>query len=111
MAKIERIDINRSGGMVEAANACDALNFHPHNDPLGDGHHTEVEYSLEDWKIGDALAYFMGTLYGDVDEKYFYYKRTSVDEWARVARALRIHGLKIVDTEDREYKLYDSYKE
>jgi hypothetical protein len=56
-----------------------------------------VEPSEQDRKIGDALAYFLGTLFDAADEDWFYTKRTSVDEWTRVARALRIHGLAITD--------------
>lgn len=74
------------------------LGLHPLRSPLGDvEHHTDVPLTAEDIAIGGALAWFMGTMYSDVGERYFYYERTSVDEWARVARALRIHGLKISD--------------
>jgi hypothetical protein len=82
---------------------CAALGLHPKPCPLGDGHHTEVPFSADDEKIGDALAYFLGTMYSDVDDDddYWYRKRTSVDEWRRVARALRIHGLRIADDSNR----------
>jgi hypothetical protein len=60
-------------------------------------HHTEFPLTEGDKAIGDALAYFLGTLFSDVDERWFHYERTSINEWARVARALRVHGLMIAD--------------
>ena len=88
-----------TGRAVGAANRseCNALGLHPKRHPLGNSHHTDVEPSEQDRKIGDALAYFLGTLFDAADEDWFYTKRTSVDEWTRVARALRIHGLAITD--------------
>ena len=82
------------------ADACAALGLHPICDPLGDGNHTDVPFSPDDARIGAALAYFLGTLFADVDAErsdYWYRVRTSRDEWSRVARALRIHGLAITD--------------
>jgi hypothetical protein len=89
--------------LAEAFARCRQLGLHPADHPLGDSHHTEVPYSNEDKEIGNALAYFLGTLFSDVDGKdsrYWYYERTSVDEWTRVARALRVHGLSIADRPD-----------
>ena len=83
-----------------ARGKCAALGLRPEQDPLGDGHHTEVSFSPEDEAIGDALAYFLGTLFADVngkDSRYWYYERTAIDEWRRIARALRIHGLAIAN--------------
>ena len=79
----------------EAFAKCEALGLRPLVDPLHDDHHTDRPLTSADQEIGDALAYFLGTLFSDVDERYFYHERTSVDEWSRIARALRIHGLKI----------------
>lgn len=76
------------------------LGLHPLHDPLGYGHHTDIPFVEEDKQIGDALAYFLGSLFADVegeDSRYWYYERTSVNEWSRVVRALRVHGLAIVD--------------
>jgi hypothetical protein len=78
--------------------------INPLDHPLGDGHHTEMPFTQEDRAIGDRLAHFLGTLFADVggkNSRYWYYERTSVDEWSRVVRALRIHGLCIVDDPTR----------
>jgi hypothetical protein len=74
--------------------------------PLGECHHCDVPLTPEDVALGSHLAKSMGTLYGDVGElsrnkkaaygRFFYYISTPRNEWARVARALRIHGLAIV---------------
>jgi hypothetical protein len=67
---------------------------------MDDGHHTEDSFTTDDIAIGNTLAFHMGTLFADVEgenSRYWYYERNSIDEWARVARALRIHGLKIVN--------------
>lgn len=85
-----------------AYNECDAVGLHPLNDPLGCYHHTDVLMSEDDEHIGSAIAWYLGGLFVDVDEEYFYRKMTSVDVWQRVVRALRIHGLKIVDAEKKE---------
>ena len=91
-----RFDVKYHGPALEE---CLALGLNPAPFPLGDGHHTEVPFSEDDEKRGGALAYFLGTMYSDVDEDadYWYSKRSSVDEWRRVARALRIHGLCIAN--------------
>jgi hypothetical protein len=85
---------------AEPTRRCREHGLHPLRNPLVVSHHTDVPFSDEDKSIGNALAYFLGTLFADVDQKgsrYFYYEMTSVDQWRRVARALRIHGLAIVD--------------
>lgn len=79
---------------------CAAIGLHPLYEPLGEDHHTDRPFTAQDREVGDALAHFLGTLFADVDgegSRYWYHERTSVDEWSRVARALRIHGLKIAD--------------
>lgn len=84
---------------LQAMQKCEVLGLRPINEPMGEDHHTDAPFSESDRQIGDALAYFLGTLFADVDGKdstYWYSVRTSIDEWSRVARALRIHGLKIV---------------
>lgn len=81
---------------------CATLGLRPRHRPMGDDHHTDAPFSDDDKQIGDALAYFLGTLFADIDGKdsrYWYYERTSADEWSRVARALRIHGLAIANCE------------
>lgn len=84
----------------EAQAKCEPFGLHPKRHPMGDDHHTDAPFTDDDEKLGDALAWFLGTLFSDVDgenSRYWYHERTSVDEWRRVARALRIHGLKIGD--------------
>lgn len=81
----------------QAMEKCEALGLHPKSDPMGDDHHTDAPMLERDKAIGDALAYFLGGLFVDTDERYFYHEMTSIDVWSRVARALRIHGLAISD--------------
>lgn len=79
---------------------CEPLGLHPLHDPLGDDHHTDTPFLEEDKRVGEALAYFLGTLFADVEgehSRYWYHQRTSIDEWSRVARALRVHGLRITN--------------
>lgn len=74
--------------------------LHPIVDPMGDDHHTDAPLTCVDRVLGDKLAYFLGGIFCDVShlgQEYFYRRMTSVDVWQRVVRALRIHGLKIVD--------------
>jgi hypothetical protein len=81
---------------------CRRFGFDPIHAPMGDDHHTSAPLSEEDKEIGQAIAFFLGGLFIDVegDPDYFYRKMTSNDAWGRVARALRIHGLKIVSRDD-----------
>lgn len=94
----------------EIAALADKLHIHPRLHPLGDGHHTDEPLTPSDLELGNLLAYFMGTLQelcfagGSEEEERervwdFYMKSTSWSEWARIARALRIHGLTIVSSE------------
>jgi hypothetical protein len=84
---------------------CAALGLHPKDSLMGDDHHTDAPATKEDQEIGDALAWFLGGLFIDKEidperphkESYFYRGMTSIDVWTRVARALRVHGLKIAD--------------
>jgi hypothetical protein len=72
----------------------------PKKAPMGADHHTDAPLTDEDVRIGGLLAYDLGTLFADVEGKnsrYWYHERTSIDEWSRVARALRIHGLMVVN--------------
>lgn len=80
----------------------DTQELTPLKNPLGDGHHTDEPFTAEDTYVGDRLAYFMGTLENHFDNadklwQWWYRERTSVSEWMAVARALRIHGLRIVN--------------
>jgi hypothetical protein len=76
--------------------------FDPLGRPLGDGHHTEEPFTAEDEIVAKKLAWHMGTMhdhFANADDlwRWWYSESTSQDEWKRVARALRIHGLKIVN--------------
>ena len=84
---------------MEALARCEVFGLHPKRHPMGDDHHTDAPLSDEDMAIGDALAWFLGGLFVDVEDKprYMHEEMTSVDVWSRVARALRIHGLRITD--------------
>ncbi len=73
---------------------------------MGDDHHTNAPFNEEDEEVAE-LAYWLGGIFIDKDtrlnpdtalykDSYFYNEMTSHDAWRRVARALRIHGLKIV---------------
>lgn len=86
---------------IKAWRKCEALGLHPLRHPMGDDHHVDAPFSAEDLALGEALAYFLGTLFSDVEgehSRYWHHERTSTDEWRRVARALRIHGLEIRDS-------------
>lgn len=74
----------------------------PIDKPNGDQHHTEIPFTAEDKKQGDGMAWAMGTVFRDA---YGDYQDclgcpncgiSSVDQWTRISRALRFHGLKIV---------------
>lgn len=89
---------------AEARAAMRRLGLHPADDPMGDDHHTDAPFVPQDDDSAE-LAYWLGGLFIDKEcnpdkphrETYFYNEMTSFDVWKRVARALRIHGLKIVD--------------
>lgn len=73
----------------------------------GELHHTGIDFELDDALIGNALAIEIGGLFVDKGcnpdrphrESYFYREMTSIDIWTRVARALRFHGLQIINKE------------
>jgi hypothetical protein len=62
-------------------------------------HNTEFPLTTSDNNMGEVLGWYMGNIFSDVrsDSDFMYRRMTSLDTWARVARALRLHGLKIVD--------------
>jgi hypothetical protein len=78
----------------------------PIENPVGDTwHHTDARFTEEDEEMAE-LAYWLGGLFidkQDVDgstplkDTYWHKEMTSLDVWKRVARALRVHGLKIVN--------------
>lgn len=59
--------------------------------PGGQMHHTDAQKTQADREIGNKLAFYMGDLFIDS------HTDAPVEQWQRVARALRIHGLKIVN--------------
>lgn len=84
----------------------------PHGDTLPmpihreDMHHCDESFSADDQLLGQRLAFYMGTMLNDIGPHtkenvwdWFYRRRTSREEWTRVARALRWHGLRIVSSE------------
>lgn len=91
---------------IEARQAMVRLKLHPTERPMGDDHHTDAPFEPHDNDVAE-LAYWLGGLFIDKEsdpdqpmrESYFYNEMTSIDVWLRVARALRIHGLKIVDAD------------
>jgi hypothetical protein len=77
----------------------------PLAEPMGEDHHTDAAFTTEDHEIAE-LAYWLGGLFIDKEaidperphkETYYYNEMSSFDVWMRVARALRVHGLKIVN--------------
>lgn|GEM_PF-4944501 len=81
----------------------------PIEDPMGDDHHTDAPFTREDEEIAE-LAYWLGGLFVDkqnyrpsdlIGATYYYQEMTSLDVWRRVARALRLHGLKIVNADPK----------
>lgn len=83
----------------EARDRCIALGLWPIPFPLGDGHHTEEPFTDEDKSVGSAIAYFLGSLSGTLYEPNGFERMSSADQWAVVARALRIHGLRIANAD------------
>ena len=77
----------------------------PLDGPWEGMHHTDVNFTKEDREVG-CLAYWLGDLFLDKEnddpdtklkETYWYKEMNPLDTWTRVARALRLHGLKIVN--------------
>lgn len=77
----------------QAVNRASQLGLHPLRSPLDDSHHSDVLPTQDDLKIGDAVAWFLGDTFLDV-------KEAPVIQWTQIVKALRIHGLKIVDAKD-----------
>jgi hypothetical protein len=77
--------------------------IHPIFRPVGkDGHHREVPFEPSDSVVADKLAFYMGTIAPDFEtpeDLWAWWRgvRTSLSEWMMVTRALRVHGLKIVN--------------
>jgi hypothetical protein len=65
-------------------------------DNLRGDHHTDEPMRREDEEIGDKLSWYMGDLFIDS------HRHSPREQWQRVARALRIHGLRIVNRRSHE---------
>lgn len=57
---------------------------------IGDSHFDDCPDEKEDHELGEQLAHVIGTTF--IDLSY-----TGVEEWTTIVKALRIHGLKIVE--------------
>jgi hypothetical protein len=102
LALMELLERERTKAMENeeiALDKCAKFGLHPVPD-RSDGHHTDLPFSEEDKQIGEAVAWFLGGLFVDVQDNPHYMNEvmTSVDAWSRVARALRHHGLQIADS-------------
>lgn len=67
------------------------LRERPLHRPLGPMHHREMPFTEEDKQLGDDLAWFMGTLG---------WPEAPVEQWRRVVKALRYHGIKITNADE-----------
>lgn len=92
---------------VQSRAAIAKHNLRPIEEPMGDDHHTDAAFTSEDEEVAE-LAFWLGGIFVDVEEhdpekplkeSYWYRVMTSHDQWKRIARALRVHGLKIVTIE------------
>ena len=90
---------------IEARQAMAKLGLHPIEEVAD--HHTDAPFVAMDHDVAE-LAYWLGGLFIDkefydpttpIKDTYWYNEMSSLDVWARVARALRIHGLKIVNAD------------
>ena len=59
-----------------------------------DAHASNYSFSNQDKIAGDTMAWFAGDLYIDS------MKESPVEQWQKVARALRVHGVKISFTQN-----------
>lgn len=69
------------------------LRNRPLHDPLADDHHTEMPFTEADRMLGQDLSWFMGTLG---------WPESSVEQWMRVVRALRCHGIRLTNGKKME---------
>ena len=84
----------RTSDDAAVAAECEVLGLHPKRDPMGEDHHTDAEFALADFRLGNVLSWVMGSLFAD---ERWQVGASSAEQWARVARALRVHGLTIRD--------------
>ena len=61
-----------------------------------DAHASNYSFSNQDKIAGDTMAWFAGDLYIDS------MKESPVEQWQKVARALRVHGVKISFTQNSQ---------
>jgi hypothetical protein len=62
---------------------------------LGDQHFSDFPTTREDERLGDQISYVIG------DTFLNFMETTPKDQWVHIAKALRVHGLRIVEQEDR----------
>src|ERR1700692_2058412 len=72
-----------------------ATGLPPIESPHGPDHHTEMRMVPADVQIGHVLAYFLGKIFADEDDDPA--NMSSFDVWSRIARGLRVHGLRVAD--------------
>lgn len=58
---------------------------------LGDKHFTDFKPTKEDKALGDEISFVIG------DTFLNYLETTPKDQWTHIAKALRVHGLRIVE--------------
>lgn len=102
---MESLENKMSNCEIEARNAMLKHNLRPVEDATGSMHHTDFPFTDEDQEIAE-LAYWLGGIFTDKegtdpDTKlrftYWYSEMSSIDIWRRVARALRMNGLRITN--------------
>lgn len=68
---------------------CEDIGILPLRNPCGDGNHTDEPLRDEDVKVAEVVSHFVGDLFVD------FHTMSPLEQWQVVARALRVHGLKI----------------
>ena len=71
----------------------DKIGLHPLVEPTEVDHHSDAPLLTKDKMLGDVLSFIMGDLFIDNNT-------SPIEQWATVAKALRIHGLQISDIKE-----------
>jgi hypothetical protein len=82
----------------------DDSGFHPLQPRRGDAHHLDVPFTDEDGAVGCTLARCLGNLNPEYEDaaaswNFHFSTDTPTAQWKRVARALRVCGLRVADVE------------
>lgn len=102
---MESAETQMSDCEIEARKAMIKHDLHPIEDATGSMHHTDYPFIEEDQEIAE-LAFWLGGIFIDKEGtnpdtplklSYWYKEMSSIDIWRRVARALRMHGLRITN--------------